>query len=44
MCVEPWWGINDEPAFPREFSLKPFVNFERGAGSNFGYTLTISKD
>ena len=33
VCVEPWWGINDNPAFPREFSLKPYVNFERGGGS-----------
>ena len=44
VCVEPWWGINDNPAFPREFSLKPFVNFERGQGSTFSYTLTVAKD
>ena len=44
VCVEPWWGINDEPAFPRELSLKPFINFERGKGSTFCYSLTVSKD
>lgn len=44
VCVEPWWGINDNPAFPREFTLKPFVNFEKGAGSRFSYTLTVLKD
>lgn len=44
VCVEPWWGINDDPAFPRELSLKPFINFERGKGSTFCYSLTVSKD
>lgn len=44
VCVEPWWGINDEPAFPRELSLKPFMNFDRGAGSEFSYTLSVDKD
>lgn len=44
VCVEPWWGINDNPAFPRELSLKPFINFERGAGTSFGYSLTVAKD
>ena len=44
VCVEPWWGINDEPSFPRELSLKPFMNFERGKGSRFCYTLTVNKD
>ncbi len=44
VCVEPWWGINDEPSFPRELSLKPFMNFERGGGSSFGYTLTVTKE
>lgn len=44
VCVEPWWGINDDPSFPRELSLKPFMNFERGEGSTFSYTLTIEKE
>lgn len=44
ICVEPWWGINDNPAFPREFTLKPFVNFDRGEGSSFCYTLSVEKD
>lgn len=44
VCVEPWWGINDDPSFPRELSLKPFMNFEKGRGSTFGYSLTITKD
>ena len=44
VCVEPWWGINDNPAFPRELTLKPFMNFEKGEGSSFSYTLTVSKD
>lgn len=43
VCVEPWWGINDDPALPRELSLKPFMNFERGGGSLFGYTLKVSR-
>ncbi len=44
VCAEPWWGINDFPAAPRELSLKPFVNFDDGAGQAFSYTLTIDKD
>ncbi|HIU61438.1 MAG TPA: hypothetical protein IAB69_02180 [Candidatus Coproplasma excrementigallinarum] len=43
VCVEPWWGINDNPAFPRELSLKPFMNFERGEGNTFSYELTVSE-
>lgn len=43
VCVEPWWGINDFPSAPRELSLKPFINFDSGAGSNFCYTLTVEK-
>ena len=43
VCVEPWWGINDNPAFPRELSLKPFMNFEMGEGSTFSYELTVSE-
>jgi aldose 1-epimerase len=44
ICVEPWWGINDFPAAPRELSLKPFINFDDGTGKTFSYTLGISKD
>lgn len=44
VCVEPWWGINDNEQFPREFSLKPFVNYERGKGSLFSYSLTIGQE
>ena len=44
ICIEPWWGINDFPAAPRELALKPFINFDDGAGSAFSYTLTITKD
>ena len=44
VCIEPWWGINDFPAAPRELSLKPFINFDDGAGRAFSYMLTISKD
>ncbi len=43
ICAEPWWGINDFPAAPRELSLKPFINFDDGAGRAFSYTLTIDK-
>jgi galactose mutarotase-like enzyme len=43
ICVEPWWGINDFPSAPREFSLKPFINFDNGNGKTFSYTLKISK-
>lgn len=43
ICVEPWWGINDFACAPRELSLKPFVNFDGGAGKNFSYTLKIGK-
>lgn len=44
VCIEPWWGINDFPAAPRELSLKPFINFDDGAGQAFSYMLTISKE
>jgi galactose mutarotase-like enzyme len=44
ICVEPWWGINDFPAAPRELTLKPFINFDDGKGSSFFYTLNIYKD
>lgn len=44
VCIEPWWGINDFPAAPRELSLKPFMNFDDGAGQAFSYMLTITKD
>lgn len=43
ICVEPWWGINDFPQAPRELSLKPFMNFDDGAGKTFSYTLKIKK-
>ncbi|MGN0804502.1 MAG: hypothetical protein ACI4MS_03870 [Candidatus Coproplasma sp.] len=43
VCVEPWWGINDFEGSPKEITLKPFMNFERGKGSKFGYSLTIDK-
>lgn len=43
VCVEPWWGINDYPAAPREITLKPFINFDCGEGSAFSYALTIEK-
>lgn len=43
VCVEPWWGINDFPAAPRELSLKPFINFASPKGKKFSYTLTIEK-
>ncbi len=43
ICVEPWWGINDFPAAPRELSLKPFINFADEKGRTFGYTLSVSK-
>lgn len=44
VCVEPWWGINDFPQAPREFSLKPYINFDDGAGRAFSYVLRVSKD
>ena len=44
VCIEPWWGINDFPAAPRELALKPFMNFDDGAGQAFSYMLTITKD
>ncbi|MCD7728863.1 MAG: hypothetical protein LUI60_02995 [Clostridia bacterium] len=44
VCVEPWWGINDLPSFPREITLKPFINFDGGDSREFFYTLTINKD
>lgn len=43
VCVEPWWGINDFAAAPKDITLKPFVNFDRGQGSHFSYTLTVDK-
>ena len=43
ICVEPWWGINDFPAAPREITLKPFMNFADSQGSSFTYSLTIEK-
>lgn len=43
ICVEPWWGINDYPAAPREITLKPFINFADDKGSSFTYSLTIGK-
>lgn len=43
VCVEPWWGINDMPGLPKEITLKPFMNFDRGEGSHFSYTLTVEK-
>ncbi len=44
ICVEPWWGINDSPAAPKELSEKPFINFAGAEGKSFSYTLTIEKD
>jgi galactose mutarotase-like enzyme len=44
VCVEPWWGINDFANSPSELTLKPFMNFDDGRGSRFGYTLSIFKD
>lgn len=43
VCVEPWWGINDFPAAPREITLKPFMNFTDEKGTSFGYFLTVEK-
>lgn len=43
VCVEPWWGLNDYPAAPREITLKPFINFADENGSSFTYTLAIEK-
>lgn len=43
VCVEPWWGINDFPAAPREITLKPFINFADEGGAAFCYNLTIDK-
>ncbi len=43
ICVEPWWGINDYAAAPREITLKPFINFDDGAGRRFGYSLSVEK-
>lgn len=43
ICVEPWWGINDFNGAPRDITLKPFMNFDRGEGSRFGYSLTLEK-
>ncbi len=43
VCVEPWWGINDFAGAPQDITLKPFMNFDRGQGSHFSYTLTIDK-
>lgn len=43
ICVEPWWGINDFPAAPKEMSLKPFINFAGIQGKSFSYTLSIEK-
>lgn len=43
VCVEPWWGINDYSSAPREMTLKPFMNFDDGKGSAFGYTLSVEK-
>lgn len=44
ICVEPWWGTNDFPTAPRELSLKPFMNFDKGKGSMFSYSMKIRKD
>jgi galactose mutarotase-like enzyme len=44
VCVEPWWGINDYPAAPRELSQKPFINFDDGKGFTCFYTLKIYKN
>ncbi len=43
ICVEPWWGINDFPAAPRELTLKPFINFADERGSSFSYRLKVEK-
>ena len=43
VCVEPWWGINDFPAAPREITLKPFMNFTDEQGASFTYSLTVEK-
>ena len=43
ICVEPWWGINDFTGAPKDITLKPFMNFDRGKGSSFGYSLTVEK-
>lgn len=43
VCVEPWWGINDFDAAPREITLKPFINFTDEQGSIFTYRLTVEK-
>lgn len=43
ICVEPWWGINDFPAAPRELTLKPFINFADERGKAFTYSLMVEK-
>lgn len=43
ICVEPWWGINDCPLFPKELKDKPFINSADVNGKSFSYTLTIDK-
>lgn len=43
LCVEPWWGINDFSAAPREITLKPFMNFADQAGGAYTFRLTVEK-
>lgn len=43
ICIEPWWGINDSPAYPKKLEKKPFINFADENGKSFSYTLTIEK-
>ncbi len=43
ICVEPWWGINDFPTFPREITLKPFINFAGPEGKTYTYKLSVEK-
>jgi galactose mutarotase-like enzyme len=44
ICVEPWWGINDNESFPKELSKKPFINTATEKGKSFSYQLTIDKE
>ncbi len=44
ICIEPWWGISDNPEYPRELKDKPFINFADENGKSFSYSLTIDKD
>lgn len=44
ICVEPWWGISDNPSHPKELGEKPFINWADEKGKNFSFSLTIDKN